>query len=227
MSDPVLVSYLVSQTQANIDFLQSQGYLTLEDAVNIRSKLVAVTTFKKSDKSSNTPAPVPLPQDHSSTHQPPPSQPASNCSKAKALWAYNEDGKVCHPENSGPPNSATHIRHKEPNDLTMSVGDVIDIIEENNADWWTGRNRGKQGLFPSTYVQKLLPESMPQSYQEKVHGAPGYTNYGNHYPPQQISPVNNVIPVDSVGLPPGGGQDKKNNKFGKYGNTVRPILVPS
>jgi LAS seventeen-binding protein 1/2 len=117
---------------------------------------------------------------------------------------------------------------KEPNDLTMSVGDVIDIVEETNADWWTGRNRGKQGFFPSNYVQKLPPESSSQPYQEKLYGAPGYHNdYANHPPSQQANPVNDTLPVNSIGLQQDEGQDKKKNKFGKFGNTVRPFSLPS
>jgi hypothetical protein len=105
----------------------------------------------------------------------------------------------------------------------MSVGDIIDIVEETNADWWTGRNGGKQGLFPSNYVQKLHTEPSPQPPQEKSHGAPMYTNYGNHPPPQQMIPIDNMPAANSVGLQPDQGQDKKKNKFGKYGNTVRSI----
>lgn len=108
---------------------------------------------------------------------------------------------------------------KEPNDLAMSVGDTIDIIEETNQDWWTGRNGGKQGLFPSNYVQKLPSETPSQPYQEK-YGAPGYTDYGSH-------PSDNAPAVNSVGLQPDEGQDKKKNKFGKFGNTVRSCLPPS
>ena len=115
---------------------------------------------------------------------------------------------------------------KEPNDLTMSTGDIIDIVAETNADWWTGRNRGKQGLFPSNYVQKLPPEASPQPYQEKPYGVPGYTNYGNNPPPQQVNLGDNTPAVNSVGLQPDGGQDKKKNKFGKLGNTVRSFFFP-
>jgi len=105
----------------------------------------------------------------------------------------------------------------------MSAGDIIDIVEETNADWWTGRNGGQKGLFPSNYVQKLPPEPSSQPYQEKPYGAPGYTDHDNHPPPQQISmnPGVNTPAVNSVGLQPDEGQDKKKNKFGKFGNTVR------
>ena len=109
----------------------------------------------------------------------------------------------------------------------MSAGDTIDIVEETNADWWTGRNRGKQGLFPSNYVQKLSPEPSPQPYQEKAYNTPGHINYGHHPSPQQMNPVYNPPVVNSVGLQPVEGQDKKKNKFGKLGTTVRPLPFPS
>lgn len=50
---------------------------------------------------------------------------------------------------------------QDPNDLPFEVGDVIEVITETNADWWTGRDRsGKQGLFPSNYVEKLPPRGV-------------------------------------------------------------------
>jgi len=108
----------------------------------------------------------------------------------------------------------------------MSTGDIIDIVEESNPDWWTGRNRGRQGLFPSNYVLKLPQEEPPEPYQEKSYGAPGNINYGNHHPPQQINSGDDTPAVNSIGLQPDEGQDKKKEKFGKFGNTVRsfPLL---
>jgi len=115
---------------------------------------------------------------------------------------------------------------QEPNDLAMSVGDVIDIVEETNGDWWTGRNRGKRGLFPSNYVQKLPQDSPSQPYSEKSYGAPGYIDHGGHPPPQQMNPGDNMPAVNSVGLQPDEGQDKKKGKFGKFGGTVRLFPLP-
>ena len=109
----------------------------------------------------------------------------------------------------------------------MSAGDVIDIVEETNADWWTGSNKGKRGLFPSNYVQKLPPETPSQPYHEKSYGAPGYTDHGDHAPPQQMNPGDNVPTIDPVGLQPDEGQDKKKKKFGKFGGTVRLFPPPS
>jgi len=87
---------------------------------------------------------------------------------------------------------------------------------------WTGGpvvTGEKKRLFPSNYVQKLPPEPSSQPYQEKSYGAPGYTDYGNHPPPQQTNPDVNTTAVNSVGLQPDEGQDKK-KKFGKFGNTM-------
>lgn len=110
MSDSIFVSHIISQTRANIDFLQAQGHLTVEDAANMRSKL-AEANAKAPGKPVNTPVSTPwLPLDPVPTYyqphpphpsqppQPPqltsPPQPTPNYSRARALWAYNEDGRV-------------------------------------------------------------------------------------------------------------------------------------
>ena len=95
MSDSAFLFHLVSQTRANVDFLQAQGYLTVEDAANIQSKL-AGATVKTSERTVNLPVPAPV-----QSYQPPPPnppqppQPIPNHPKARVLWAYNEDGRVC------------------------------------------------------------------------------------------------------------------------------------
>ena len=102
MSDSAFVFHLVSQTQANIDFLRTQGYLTVEDAANIQSKL-ATATVKAPEKSVNLPIPAPQPHTLAPNHQPnpfnplnspQPSQAAPSHHRARALWGYNEDGRV-------------------------------------------------------------------------------------------------------------------------------------
>nr|XP_003230541.2 PREDICTED: unconventional myosin-If [Anolis carolinensis] len=40
-------------------------------------------------------------------------------------------------------------------ELSFNVGDVIDILMEDASGWWKGRLRGREGLFPGNYVQKL------------------------------------------------------------------------
>lgn len=99
MSDSAFASHLVSQTRANVEFLQTQGYLTVEDAASIRAKL-ADATLKTSERLTSTPAsahevhkPVPTSQVHP-PRPPEPPQPTPSYPRAKALWAYNEDRRV-------------------------------------------------------------------------------------------------------------------------------------
>lgn len=43
----------------------------------------------------------------------------------------------------------------QPGDLGFKKGDVITIVKrtESEADWWTGRIGGREGIFPSNYVE--------------------------------------------------------------------------
>lgn len=74
---------------------------------------------------------------------------------------------------------------KEPNDLSFRAGDIIEIVAETNADWWTGRLNGNQGLFPSNYVEKI-PTASPPSYP-----LPGESSPAPYNPPAQYAPVYN------------------------------------
>lgn len=142
------------------------------------------------------------------------------------------------------------ISFKEPNDLSFSVGETIEILDETNADWWTGRCRGRQGLFPSNHVQVIPaasspiaspppsapPAQMPIAPVPTGPSAPyppaGYNNnpekpvyrpFGAVYqgtdqpPPAQVQ----VAPVNTVGLQQAPGQEQKQKKWGRLGNTVR------
>ncbi|KAF9895877.1 hypothetical protein BX616_008647, partial [Lobosporangium transversale] len=42
-------------------------------------------------------------------------------------------------------------------DLPFKVGDIINVIEYLNADWWRGILRKNIGIFPTAYVQLLKP----------------------------------------------------------------------
>ncbi|KAF9924617.1 hypothetical protein FBU30_005440 [Linnemannia zychae] len=46
---------------------------------------------------------------------------------------------------------------QQPGDLSFRKDDQIEIVQktENANEWWTGRLKGQQGLFPGTYVQEL------------------------------------------------------------------------
>ncbi|KAK5013047.1 hypothetical protein LTR60_003868, partial [Cryomyces antarcticus] len=45
----------------------------------------------------------------------------------------------------------------QPGDLGFKKGDVITIVKrtDNATDWWTGRVDGREGIFPSNYVETV------------------------------------------------------------------------
>lgn len=95
-------------------------------------------------------------------------------------------------------------------DLSFSAGELIDIVEETNADWWKGKTaKGDIGLFPSSYVEKLSSAVVPGRRMVPVPASK------SAYDPLAVSvpPPDQSQEVEQA--PP------KKNKFGKYGDTVR------
>ena len=127
--------------------------------------------------------------------------------------------------------------------MSFSAGEIIEIVEENNADWWTGKCRGRQGLFPSNHAEKIssgpppaaaypmsapVPYSPPGPPQPSVpHGGygndrPVYKPFGATYqavdqPPPASAPVTNSVGLQQAPEP-------KKSRFGSLGNTVRVAL---
>jgi len=153
-----LLAHIVSQTRQNVEFLMAQNEISRDAGQRILGQLPNSSDIAVRDISEQTgrmtipspslepaveydrpPAPPSGPPARRNTQQPPSMQ------KAKALWAYNDIGS-------------------EPNDLSFRAGDIIEIAAETNEDWWTGRFNGKQGLFPSNYVEKISSSLSPPSY---------------------------------------------------------------
>ncbi|KAI8789436.1 unconventional myosin-Ie-like isoform X1 [Biomphalaria glabrata] len=44
---------------------------------------------------------------------------------------------------------------QDTDELSFNEGDLIDLLNEDATGWWRGRLRGKEGLFPENYVQKV------------------------------------------------------------------------
>jgi hypothetical protein len=40
-------------------------------------------------------------------------------------------------------------------ELTLKLGDILNVIEKRADGWWRGELNGKFGLFPSTYVKEI------------------------------------------------------------------------
>ncbi|XP_033030579.1 unconventional myosin-Ie-like [Lacerta agilis] len=44
---------------------------------------------------------------------------------------------------------------QDTDELSFNANEFIEIIKEDRSGWWTGRIRGKEGLFPGNYVEKI------------------------------------------------------------------------
>jgi len=45
-------------------------------------------------------------------------------------------------------------RSQAPDELDLKEGDVLEIVSKDASGWWTGRFKGRQGLFPGNYVKE-------------------------------------------------------------------------
>lgn len=46
-------------------------------------------------------------------------------------------------------------RENKPDELSLAVGDVVEIFEEVEEGWWRGKLNGKIGVFPSNFVEMI------------------------------------------------------------------------
>ncbi|KAF5386032.1 hypothetical protein D9615_002499 [Tricholomella constricta] len=247
MDTAALLAHIVSQTRQNVEFLIAHKQISADDGQSILLKLPNAmkvsddATSRLVQKTQNlnigattTSAPnaVVTPA-YTPSYQPPsPAAIPGVLFRAKATWGYNESG-----------------------DLSFHAGDTIDIVDEANADWWMGRHNGKEGLFPSNYVERLppppqpsgaLPSASPNLYSEKAYtsvGGPGYamsSAYAPYQPPsgyqgppppsQGYAPYGGPLPSGPpVNAPPPADQppagENKNKFGGKLGNTLAHAAV--
>lgn len=44
---------------------------------------------------------------------------------------------------------------QDTDELSFNADDVIEILTEDPSGWWFGRLRGREGMFPGNYVEKI------------------------------------------------------------------------
>ncbi|KAF5342321.1 hypothetical protein D9611_001492 [Ephemerocybe angulata] len=207
VEDP-LAAHLFSQIEQNVHILASHNYIAQADADDILARLsqssgqqAAAAPSTMSQLSSKFSKLV-SPGQAGGRAVPPPPRPVAAAAPtgqpAKAIWGYNEN-------------------NEDPKDLTFHAGDIIEIIEETNADWWKGRFNGREGLVPSNYVQKI---ETPVDAEPASTGKRPYKPFGAVY-----HGVNNTPPppgqgVNGVGLQEAPGHEEKKSKFGGLKNTM-------
>ncbi|KAI8146139.1 SH3 domain-containing protein [Fennellomyces sp. T-0311] len=83
-----------------------------------------------------TPAPMPAPQPVAEPSPPPPAySTTTSLATAEAVYDYQGDDPKT--------------------DLSFRRGDVIQVTEYVNNDWWRGELHGKSGIFPQNHVKKI------------------------------------------------------------------------
>ncbi|CEL55326.1 Unconventional myosin-If OS=Homo sapiens GN=MYO1F PE=1 SV=3 [Rhizoctonia solani AG-1 IB] len=245
--DPV-VAHLISRLEADVRFLADQGHISRADSqtvldvfsrtgsfASITSAMGGVGIANRNAPSGGMPTPYGAPSPNSmpvapafnvpsagSYNTPPPAfpggpptgspspAPVSALKRAvpppppagpqcKAMWDYNLDGLL-------------------KDDLSFRTGDIIQIVKEDNADWWTGRLNGREAMFPANHVEKLPnAPSYTASYgydEKQQHSQPH-----QHYAPPPGPPATYQHGGPAQTAPPT-EEEKKKSKFGKYGGIV-------
>ncbi|KAF7870434.1 hypothetical protein EAF04_004178 [Stromatinia cepivora] len=109
-------------------------------------------------------------------------------------------------------------RYTEPEDCNFEVGDIVIIYEYMNDDWWMGKNEktGKEGVFPSNYVQKHTNQPAQPTYygNEKAAYSPYAPQQHGPQPPGPSNPYNSSVPPMAVAEQP---TDDKLGKGGEMG----------
>jgi len=179
MSQGNILNHITSRIKADVDFLVSEGLMSRYDADIVANKLPAIANDEDNSQRGRSGLASP-PSSTASTpstervmpalRKPPPPAPVNkSIPQAKTLWGYNEDGS-------------------ELADLSFPAGATIDIIEETNSDWWKGRYNGREGLLPSSYVEKLpasssntIPTSgFPQAASSPISSPDPAAHYPHH-----------------------------------------------
>jgi hypothetical protein len=195
-----LLQHLISRVHQDVQLLADLGHIDRQAAdsflVNLpNSQQIAHPT----PNAVAFPVPTPSAMPAAVKKAPPPPAPKPVRTQARALWAYNEKGT-------------------EKNDLSFSAGDIIEVIDETNEDWWTGRVHGKEGLFPSNHVEKMdsgrtLPPAAPVTT-GRPYKPFGAAYHGLDQPPAAQNTVN------AVGLQEHPKNEEKKSKFGGLKNTM-------
>ena len=48
-------------------------------------------------------------------------------------------------------------------ELSLMLGDIVEILEDDEDGWWRGRIHEKEGMFPCNFVKPLVDEEEPAS----------------------------------------------------------------
>ncbi|XP_044259220.1 SH3 domain-containing kinase-binding protein 1 isoform X2 [Tribolium madens] len=74
-------------------------------------------------------------------------------------------------------------------ELNLNVGDVIDILGEEEEGWWRGILNGKEGVFPSNFVEEIVPLASKHNSKENLTNSIS----NNETPPPLFSKPSRIL----------------------------------
>ncbi|KAI8083046.1 SH3 domain-containing protein [Halteromyces radiatus] len=137
-----LANHVLQSIQKDLSFLKSQQYISnqaYDDILRILPPQLHNTTpsyTSGSPYASKATMPSPGSTYNSSTTQPPPPPNYATAISSETVEALYD------------------FQGQNAEDLSFHRGDIIQVNEHVNNDWWRGTLNGRTGLFPSSYVQK-------------------------------------------------------------------------
>ncbi|GAA6024198.1 hypothetical protein JCM11491_001281 [Sporobolomyces phaffii] len=171
------MAHLIDRLHADLELLARDKLLDSADVHFIRSKLDAIPLGNALDALHITPRAGDAPPATTAA------TPAPERGQCKAVWNYTKS---------------------QPDDLGFQQGDVIDIVEEVNNDWWKGRLHGQTGLFPSNHVERIANSSNRAPPPPPPAPAHSQSNgpYDVGHPQPSQSSFSSGPPMSSYGVPP-------------------------
>ncbi|KAG2200435.1 hypothetical protein INT46_002068 [Mucor plumbeus] len=82
-------------------------------------------------------------------------------------------------------------------DLSFKQGDIIEVTEYVNDDWWKGTVNGKSGIFPQNHVKKIAPPiKAKRPWVPPTSAKPSFSTSSNtsNTPPSSITNTTNTMP---------------------------------
>ncbi|KAK6500305.1 hypothetical protein TWF481_010649 [Arthrobotrys musiformis] len=198
-----MASRALRNVRSELEFLSDIGHITGAQLSAILSNLppsdlptataaLANTSIHRAETPVSAPAPAPVNLNNSSTFNEK-TNPVPTPAYSQAPPAYT------HPPTLSVVTALYQYHASDAGDLALNPGDIINVTEYVNADWWRGVNptTGQTGIFPKDYV--------------KPAPAPEKDGYGYGNVPLQVANGG------SSHQPAPGGEDQQPSKFEEHG----------
>ncbi|ORZ16906.1 SH3 domain-containing protein [Absidia repens] len=228
-----LANHVLQSIQKDLDFLKSHQYINTQAYNDILHILPTHLSDNNTGSSYSAGSPysnkgaMPSPAANYNNNSGTPPPPPPNYSAATSLESVE---------------ALYDFQGQNPQDLSFRQGDIIQVTEHVNNDWWKGSLQGRTGLFPSGYVQKCIaprqekstppstparnsmpppPPSMGQPPSSNLPPPAASTNtYA--YPPPPATPSSNAMGPNSYAYPPPPPQQQQPQQYNNAGYTPPP-----